>query len=297
MFSVDRLRALAAVAAHGSIARAAAALHITPSGLSQQLAKLEREAGHALLEPQGRSVRITQAGRVLAAHADRVLAQLAAAETDLHDLHDEVLGPLRIGGVGSAVRTLLPQALDSLVAAHPRLRPTVHDGEAVDLVPRLLDGRLDLLLIESWANRPMFVPAGITLRTLVGEDVWVALSARHPLSGRETVDVTELSGTAWTSCPPGTEPHEALVQALRARGVEPEVRYVLAEHITQLALVEKNLAAALIPAMSRGLAPPGVCFARLRPALRREIKAAWCTTAETPPVRACVAALEGVPRE
>ncbi len=297
MFSLDRLRALAAVAAHGSIARAAESLHITPSGLSQQLAKLEREAGHALLEPQGRSVRITHAGRVLADHADRVLAQLAAAEADLHDLHDEVLGPLRIGGVGSAVRTLLPRALESLAAAHPRLCPTVSDGEAVDLMKRLLDGELDLLLIESWANRPMFVPAGIALRPLVNEDVWVALSVRHPLSDRETVDVAELSGTAWSSCPPGTEPHEALVQALRARGVEPEVRYVLAEHVTQLALVEKNLAAALIPAMSRHMAPPDVRFVRLRPGLRREIKAAWCAGAKTPPVRACLAALGGGPGE
>ncbi|MFE7117368.1 LysR substrate-binding domain-containing protein, partial [Streptomyces sp. NPDC057654] len=185
----------------------------------------------------------------------------------------------------------LPRTLESLAAAHPRLRPTVNDGEAVDLMPRLLDGELDLLLIESWANRPMFVPEGITLRTLVREDVWAALSTRHPLSGRGTIDVAELDGTAWTSCPPGTEPHEALVQALRAHGVEPDVRYILAEHITQLALVEKNLAAALIPAVSRHLAPPGVRFARLRPALRREIKAAWCNGAETPPVRACVAAL------
>ncbi|MFE7117369.1 LysR family transcriptional regulator, partial [Streptomyces sp. NPDC057654] len=123
MFSVDRLRALAAVAAHGSIARAAESLHITPSGLSQQLAKLEREAGHALLEPQGRSVRITHAGRVLAAHAERVLGQLAAAEADLHDLNDEVLGPLRIGGVGSAVRTLLPRTLESRAAAPPPRPP------------------------------------------------------------------------------------------------------------------------------------------------------------------------------
>ncbi|OON76979.1 LysR family transcriptional regulator [Streptomyces tsukubensis] len=293
MISFDRLRALAAVSAHGSIARAAEALHITPSGLSQQLAKLEREAGHRLLEPRGRSVRITHAGRVLAAHADRMLSELASTEADLRDLHDEVLGPLRIGGVGSAVRTLLPEALESLAAAHPRLRPTVADGEAVDLVPRLLDGQLDLLLIESWANRPLFVPEGVTLRTVVSEEVWVALSVRHPLNGRGTIDLTELKGTAWASCPPGTEPHEALVQAARAQGVEPDVRYTLTDHITQLALVEKNLTAALMPAMSHHLAPHGVHFARLRPALRRDIKAAWTTSAETPPVRACVALLGG----
>ncbi|MEU9488118.1 LysR family transcriptional regulator [Streptomyces decoyicus] len=292
VFSMERLRALAAVADHGSIAQAARTLHMTASGVSQQLAKLEREAGHRLLEPQGRSVRLTHAGRVLAGHADRLLAQLAIAQSDLDDLGDEVLGPLRIGGVGSAVRTLLPDALAVLTTDHPRLTPTVVDGEAVDLVPQLLNGELDLLLIESWANRPVSVPEGVTLRTLVSEDVYVALSERHPLSDRETVDLAELTGTAWACCPPGTAPHEALVQALRTRGVEPDIRYLLAEHLTQLSLVARNLTASLVPAMSRHPAPPGVRFLATRPALRRDIRAAWLTRAQSPPVRACVAAIE-----
>ncbi|KIZ14926.1 LysR family transcriptional regulator [Streptomyces natalensis] len=291
MFTLDRLRALAAVAAHGSIARAARSMHMTPSGVSQQLAKLEREAGHPLLEPHGRSVRLTHAGRILAGHADRLLAQLAAAQADLADLGDEVLGPLRIGGVGSAVRTLLPEALATLVAAHPRLTPTVVDGEAIDLLPLLLNGELDLLLIESWANRPLPVPEGVTQRQLVSEEVYVAVSERHPLADRDTVDLAELADTVWACCPPGTEPYEALVQALRARGVEPDIRYAVAEHPTQLALVARSLAAALIPAMSRDAAPPAVRFLLAHPPLRRDIRAAWLTRGESPPVRACVAAL------
>lgn len=292
VFTLDRLRALAAVAVHGSIAQAARSMHMTPSGVSQQLAKLEREAGHPLLEPHGRSVRLTHAGRILAGHADRLLAQLAAAQADLADLGDEVLGPLRIGGVGSAVRTLLPDALAALAAEHPRLTPTVVDGEAVDLLPRLLSGELDLLLIESWANRPLTVPEGVTLRTLVSEDVYVAVSDRHPLADRESVDLADLPDTVWACCPPGTEPYEALVQALRARGVEPGIRYSVAEHLTQLALVARNLAASLIPAMSRHPAPPGVRFLHTRPPLRRDVRAAWLTLNESPPVRACVAAIE-----
>ncbi|MCZ0975783.1 LysR family transcriptional regulator [Streptomyces albulus] len=301
MFSIDRLRALAAVAAHGSIAQAARTLHLTPSGVSQQLAKLEREAGHPLLQPHGRSVRLTHAGRVLAAHADRLIAQLAAAQADLADLDDEVLGPLRIGGVGSAVRALLPDALAALAATHPRLVPTVVDGEAVELLPRLVDGGLDLLLVESWAPRPLAVPEGVALRTLVTEEVYVALSVRHPFADRAVLDLTAradldgLAATAWACCPPGTEAYEALVQVLRTRGIEPDVRYVLADHLTQLALVAANLTACLVPATSRRPAPPGVRFLPVRPALRRDVRVAWPTRAESPPVRACLAALAAVP--
>ncbi|MFE6686916.1 LysR family transcriptional regulator [Streptomyces sp. NPDC057743] len=298
MFSIDRLRALAAVAAQGTIAQAARALHMTPSGVSQQLAKLEREAGHPLLQPHGRSVRLTHAGRVLATHADRLLDQLAAAQADLADLGNDVLGPLRIGGVGSAVRTLLPDALAALAAEHPRLAPTVVDGEANELLPRLLDDQLDLLLVESWPTRPLAVPQGVTLRTLTSEEVYVALSVHHPLADRTTLgldaDLGGLADTAWACCPPGTEPHEALLHVFRTRGLEPDIRYLLADHTTQLALVSRNLTACLVPAMSRHPAPTGVRFLSARPALRRDIGAAWLTRAESPPIRACLDAVAAV---
>ncbi|PSL00612.1 DNA-binding transcriptional LysR family regulator [Murinocardiopsis flavida] len=291
MFSLDRLRALAAVAAHGSIARAALALHVTPSGVSQQLGKLERESGHRLLEPHGRSVRLTHAGRVLAEHAARVMAQLAAAESDLADMRAEILGPLRIAAIGSAVRALLPEVLARLTQEHPRLTPSVRDGEVIDMMPALLGGDLDLLLIESWAHRPVVLPEGLVVQPLVREEAHVALSVRHPLADRETVDLAELAGTPWTSCLAGTEPYEALVQALRVRGVEPDIRYTVAEYATQFALVEADLAAALVPAMARRSVPPGIRFVATSAPLRREIKAVWRASSENPPIRACVAAL------
>ncbi|WP_367123464.1 LysR family transcriptional regulator [Streptomyces phytohabitans] len=291
MFSVDRLRALSAVAAYGSIARAARALHVTPSGVSQQLAKLERESGHRLLEPDGRSVRLTHAGRVLTEHADRVLGQLAAAETDLADLHEEILGPLRLGGVGSALRTLLPGALADLTRDHPRLAPAVRDGEAVDMLPLLLAGDLDLLVIESWSNRPMALPAGVAFEALVRERVHVALAAEHPLAERESVDLAELADEPWAGCAPGTEPREALVQAVRARGGEPRLRYTVAEYTTQLALVEAGLTAALVPAMAQRPAPPGVRFVDCAPGLEREVLAAWRGNSRSPVIRAALTAL------
>ncbi|GAA4919044.1 LysR family transcriptional regulator [Streptomonospora salina] len=283
---------LDAVAVHGTVAQAAQALHVTPSGLSQHLGKLESETGHRLLEPDGRGVRLTHAGRVLAAHAAGVMAQVSAAETDLADLREEILGPLRIGAVGSAVRTLLPRSLAELARAHPRLVPSVRDGEVIDLMPLLRRGELDLLLVESWANRPAFLPPGLAVRPLVDEEVSAAVAADHPLAERERIGLAELEGTPFACCSPGTEQHEALVQALRSRGVEPDVRYLLDEIPTQLALVAAGLAAALTPEMAQWPAPPEVRFLPLESPLRRRITAVWRTGSQTPPIRACVAALE-----
>ncbi|WP_407566177.1 LysR family transcriptional regulator [Streptomyces sp. 184] len=291
MFSIERLRALDAVAVHGTIARAAESLHVTASGVSQQLAKLERESGHRLLEPYGRSVRLTHAGKVLAAHAARVCAQVAEAEADLADLQDEILGPLRLGGVGSSLRALLPEVLTALTASHPRLAPTVVDGEVVELVPRLAGGELDLLLIESWSSRPIRLPQGLAARALVVEDVQVAVADAHPLAGRERVGLAELEAAVWASCPVGTEPYEGLTQALREVGLEPEVRYQVTEYATQLALVRGGLCVSLVPEMAQRPCPPGVRFVPVRPVVRRTVQAAWRTRGESPAVRACVAAL------
>ena len=83
MVDLRRLRALRAVADHGTLAAAADALHLTPSAVSQQLSALEREVGHALLEPAGRSVRLTAAARVLLGHADVLFAQLERLQGEL----------------------------------------------------------------------------------------------------------------------------------------------------------------------------------------------------------------------
>ncbi|MFD0775833.1 LysR family transcriptional regulator [Streptomonospora algeriensis] len=294
MLSLERLRVLHAVAFHGSVANAARALHITSSGVSQHLGKLERETGHPLLEPYGRGVRLTHAGRVLSEHAARVVAQAAAAEDDLAGLREETLGPLRIGAVGSAVRALLPDALAGLARAHPRLVPSVRDGEVVDMMPPLLHGDLDVLLAESWGNRPLFLPPGLSVRPLVDEEVRAAVSADHPLAGRERVGLAELADAPWASCPQGTEQHEALVQALRGLGAEPDVRYRIVEIPTQLALVGAGLAAALVPDMAQRPTPAGVRFLPLESPLRREITAVWRSGAETPPIRACVSTLLSV---
>ena len=92
MLDLHRLRLLQEFAARGSIARTAAVLGYTPSAVSQQLAALEREAGTALLDRSARRAELTDAGRRLAGHAERILAMVEEAETDLSAEADEPAG-------------------------------------------------------------------------------------------------------------------------------------------------------------------------------------------------------------
>ena len=83
MIDLRRLRLLRELEARGTMSAVAHALGFTPSAVSQQLARLERETGLTLLEKIGRGVRLTDAGRLLATHAERILAAVDAAEADL----------------------------------------------------------------------------------------------------------------------------------------------------------------------------------------------------------------------
>ncbi|MGW3728498.1 LysR family transcriptional regulator, partial [Streptomyces sp. NPDC000851] len=122
MLSLDRLRTLDALARHGSVSGAAEGLHVTTSAVSQQLAKLEREVGQRLLTKHGRGVRLTDAGRLLAEHAARILSQVELAQSDLEAQRGQVAGELRLSAFPTAARGLFPTALAALRAAHPALR-------------------------------------------------------------------------------------------------------------------------------------------------------------------------------
>ncbi|WP_233625170.1 LysR family transcriptional regulator [Actinoplanes sp. ATCC 53533] len=104
MIDLGRLRALHAVASYGTVLAAAEALHCTPSAVSQQLAKLERETSATLIEKDGRRLRLTEAGRVLAGHAERVLSSVDEAEAALAAHRDTVIGRLTVAAFATGGR-------------------------------------------------------------------------------------------------------------------------------------------------------------------------------------------------
>ncbi|GFJ95541.1 LysR family transcriptional regulator [Phytohabitans rumicis] len=104
---VRRLRVLHEVALRGSVTAAAAALHVTPSAVSQQLVQLSREAGHELVERAGRGIVLTPAGQVLASHAREVLGAVEQAVAGLAALRDGVSGTVRVGAFASAAGALV----------------------------------------------------------------------------------------------------------------------------------------------------------------------------------------------
>src|SRR3954451_22468424 len=140
-----RLRLLLELSRLGSMHEVAAELRTTTSSVSQGIAVLAREAGTPLLEPDGRRVRLTPAGRRLAEHAATILAAVDAARLDL-DPAAEPVGVLRVAGFASAIRRSLLPAIDDLARTHPGIEVHLREHEPPESLDLLGRDDVDLAL-------------------------------------------------------------------------------------------------------------------------------------------------------
>jgi molybdate transport repressor ModE-like protein len=295
MLDLDRLRALHAIAEHGSVSAAADALHVTTSAVSQQVAKLERETGQKLLERNGRGVRLTDAAELLVGHAHRILSLVELAQADLEAHRGAVVGELSLGAFPTAARGLVPPALVRLRGRHPELRVLLNECDPSESTPLVARGDLDLALVQDWNDEPLGIPDGLRKGMICADVADVALPAAHPLAGREVVELKELADDPWISSTEGTICCDWLTHALRVRDSEPRIEHTAYEYATQLALVAAGLGASMLPRLGRCDVPAGVRVVPLRPLLTRRVFAIWREeAARRPGIRAAVEALRAV---
>jgi len=116
------LKVLREVALRGSFSAAAEALSYSQPAVSQQIARLEAQAGVKLLERQPKGIKLTPAGEALVRHTERILAQLAEAQAELSEIATSARGRLRMAAFATAAGTIVPMAVSEFL----RLRPGVH---------------------------------------------------------------------------------------------------------------------------------------------------------------------------
>jgi DNA-binding transcriptional LysR family regulator len=292
MLSLERLRILHAIDTYGSVSAAADVLSVTTSAVSQQMAKLERETGQSLLAKSGRGVRLTDAGRLLSGHAERILSLVELAHADLEAHRGAAVGELRAGAFPTAVRGLFPEALRELRREHPQLRTVVHELEPHDQLARLARGDIDLAVVLDWYNKPLSLPGGLAKAPLFDDLVDVALPAGHRLQDSAGVDLDELADDDWIAWPDGGFCHEWLLFTLRGKGIEPRISHHAEEHATVLALVAAGLGVAVMPRLGRDPMPEGVRIVPVRHTMRRHVYAVWREDADRrPAIRVAVDAL------
>jgi DNA-binding transcriptional LysR family regulator len=230
-----RLRFLLELDRLGSMREVARELHVTTSTVSQQIAVLAREAGATLIEPDGRRVRLTPAGRRLAAHAVTILAAVDAARLDL-DPGAEPAGTVRVAGFATAVRRSLLPILAALAVSHPQVRILILEHEPFEAFDLLAADAIDLALTYDYNLAPAQFD-----RTLAADPLW---STEWGLAVPAPVRASGFAGYRdhdWIVNSRNTADEEVVRTVAAMAGFEPRV----AHRADSLALVQDLIVAGL----------------------------------------------------
>jgi DNA-binding transcriptional LysR family regulator len=295
MIDLVALDALRAVGTHGSVVAAADALGFTPSAVSQQVKRLEKQTGVPLLERVGRGVMLTRHGRHLVEQGGRLLSDLEELQAGLHQQAGTVAGHVRLTAFSTAMRGLIAPALPAVLAAHPDLRVSLAEREPWDTVSLVASGQADLGVAHSWGDLPLVIPDHLACRT-VGQDLAEVIVRRdHPLAARDVVTPRDLAGEGWIATAEGTICRQWLNRMFDGTGRLPRIAHVSMEFDSHLALVRAGLGIALVPRLGRApLGPDLVAVPAADPVPRREIVALYrASMSDSPAIEALLAALVG----
>jgi DNA-binding transcriptional LysR family regulator len=242
---VARLRVLVEVAHAGSIAAAAQRMAFTPSALSQQLAKLEREVGSQLLDRGPAGVRLTATGEVLVRHGERVIGELRDAEVAVAAAAGRAPQRLAIGTFATAGKTLVPGALAALRRRHPGADLSLLDLEPPAGYGLVTSRDLDVLITHRYPGVALPDAVGLHRQRLLVDRLRLTMPASHPRAGGR-IRLRELLDEQWISGARGV-PNRTCLQSL-AGDLIVHVAYETSDYEVILELVAAGLGIALVPA-------------------------------------------------
>lgn len=251
MIDLIALTSLRAVATEGSVIAAAEALGFTPSAVSQQVKRLERQTGVPLLERVGRGVMLTDHGRQLVDAGARLLSDLEEVEAGLHRRAGTVAGHLRLTAFSTAMRGLVAPIVRDLSAAHPDLTVALTEREPWDTIDLVATGQSDVGLVHRWGDLSLAIPDHLEAIAVAQDVADVIMPAGHPLAGRDRVSPRDLLDEGWIGTPEGSICRQWLTRMYDGTGRVPRIVHTAMEFESHLALVGAGLGIALVPRLGR----------------------------------------------
>lgn len=246
MLDVKRLQVLMHVIERGSVTAAAETLSYTPSAVSQQLQRLEREVGQPLLERHPRGMVPTDAGHVLAGHARKVLRQLTAAESDLAEIANVRRGHLDLGTFPTVGSSFLPLAVQRYRQLYPSIQLTIHSAREDQLIQKLEEGQVGMSLLWDYAWGRVD-GSQLSLTTLFTDPTVLIVAADHRLARRKQVKMADLSNEQWIIRSENHPVVEVLQRSAVAAGFTPKISFAANDYQEAQAMVSVGFGVALAP--------------------------------------------------
>ncbi|SEG97085.1 DNA-binding transcriptional regulator, LysR family [Nonomuraea solani] len=276
------LALLAAVGETGHVTRAAELLAIPQPTASRRLAALSDLVGAPLVLPSGRGIRLTRAGRMLAAASTRALGAMTAAAREVREEIDPGSGRVVLGFLHLLGRTLVPSLIGGFRAGNPAIRFSLVQGSRQDMLRGLREGEIDLVFA---APMPLDDP-DLASSPLADQELVLSVPPSHRFAARKRVRAAELAGEELVTLEHGYGLRQITDDLCAAAGFEPRIAFEGQESETVRGLVAAGLGVAVLPRSDQALTG-GVVEIPLSPAVYRTIGMSWPAQERlTPAVRA-----------
>lgn len=238
---------------HGSIVKAAESLHLSPAAASQRLSKLSTRLGMDLTISDGRGIRLTPAGRQLAARAVRICRQLELAERELYEGSQLLNQPtVSVAAFATAAEHLFPSLMDRL-DLDLGLRVSLVELPADLALPGVRSGGHDIAIVPSYEPSAFTVPPGTIAKVVATEPLHLVA---RPGDGRGRVTFASLADAPWISGPVGSTLAAAIESTCRTvGGFTPDIVHRVADAGVVFALAERGLGVGLLPQLATRSAP------------------------------------------
>ena len=241
-----RLGVLLAVHRAGGVVAAADLLHLTPSAVSQQIAKLEAEENVQVLDRGPRGVTLTAVGLVLAEAAERIESELVEARKQIAVLGPEVSGRVAIGAFQTVIRSVVAPMLPDLALSAPGIEISVHEVESADAARGLRSGDYDLVILEHDSASVRPAPQGFRETPLLDEPWRLAV----PTNLAVPANAQDLEDVVWVGAEKNTAAARALARVVALTGTSQASRHAYYNYEVAIALVAAGQGVALLPALA-----------------------------------------------
>lgn len=209
MLSIRKLDIFVRVAQSGQVIRASEELGLTQSAVSMGLASLESYHGGPLFHRQGKKLLLNEQGRMLLPYARDILQRLDNFSCMVHDTSTEPSGELHVGASTTIGNYLLPLLLGQFSRDFPKAKVSLHIANTDQIALAVVDGSLDIGLIEGPCHQPQ-----LSRQHWRDDELVVIAAPEHPWVTQSQVDIAQLQQGDWVVREAGSGTREVFEAAL-----------------------------------------------------------------------------------
>lgn len=246
--NIKQLEAFALVAELGSFTRAAKIMFMTQPAVSFQIKALEEQLGLQLLERAEKSVFLTDAGKLVYAEAKKIIAGYRNILEHVAQLQGLTKGTLLLGASTIPGEYLLPQFLGEFKQKHPEIELVLEIGSTHRIIDMVLAREVHLAVVGAVTPHP-----SLEYQPIFNDEVVVIVAGNHPLAGRESVSIAELTTESLIFREKGSGTRAVLEERFRQAGIEPgELKIVMELGSTRaiITAVQGNLGVGMVSGLA-----------------------------------------------